>query len=200
MELNPQPQHKEQCLSHLSHRNFVIHKTKGKYIPPLAPVIPNTAGMAQTLPCCFFLPTTTIDDATQPPQASKTMKCLPCNEDTDDTHWHSDTPHLSSLTTHKHHQNDARAPHHQPPACTPGRQQARMTVTRSCPAQVSRHKDPPSLLFDTHQCGRMDVQYRKQDTGRLLDGTKKKKKQKGDLREQRERQKEYLVLEPTLKV
>ena len=44
MELNPQPQHEEQCLSHLSHQGFVIHTTKGKYIPPSAPVSPNTAG------------------------------------------------------------------------------------------------------------------------------------------------------------
>ena len=28
IELNPQPQHKEQCLSHLSHEGFVIHETK----------------------------------------------------------------------------------------------------------------------------------------------------------------------------
>ena len=35
------------------------------------------------------------------------------------------------------------------------RRQVKMTATRSCPAQVSRQKDPPSLLSDTHQvrCG-----------------------------------------------
>ena len=48
MELNSQPQHEEQCLNHLSHKGFVIHKEKGKYIPTSVPVILNMAGMAQT--------------------------------------------------------------------------------------------------------------------------------------------------------
>ena len=147
MELNPQPQHKEQCLSHLSHRNFVIHKTKGKYIPPLAPVIPNTAGVAQTLPRRFFLPTTTIDDATHPPRPSKTMKRPQCNEDVDDTRRHSDTQHLSSPTTTPR----TTLEHH---VTSPQHDTQSTAGERSCPAQVSRHTDPPSLLFDTHQVRR----------------------------------------------
>ena len=73
MELNPWPQHEKQHLSHLSHKLFVIHETQWIYIPPSAPVIPNMAGIAQTLPHSFFLPTTTINDATHPPLPSKTM-------------------------------------------------------------------------------------------------------------------------------
>ena len=68
---------------------------------------------------------------------------------------HGDTRRPSSLTTHNHLQNDARVPHHQPPAHTPGRRQVRTTAMRLCPAQVRRQRDPPSLLSDTHQvrCG-----------------------------------------------
>ena len=112
MELNPRPQHEEQRLSHLSHEGFVVHTTKGKYIPPSAPVSPNTAGVAQTLPCRFFLPTTTIDDATHPRRPSKTTKRPPRNEDADDTQRHSDT------ATHD-------VPHHRPPTTT-----TRMTLER----------------------------------------------------------------------
>ena len=65
---------------------------------------------------------------------------------------HSDTRCPSSPTTHNHHKNDARATRHQPPARTPGRRQARTTVTGSCPAQVSRHNDPPILLLTPTRC------------------------------------------------
>ena len=56
-----------QCQSQLCHDGFVIWKTKAKYMLPLAPVNSNVAAVAQTLPCCFFLPTTTIVDTTHIP-------------------------------------------------------------------------------------------------------------------------------------